>query len=42
MELAQLMGHTDVRTTQRYVHLNVERLQDIQNRLGQRRLTWLT
>ena len=32
IELAGLMGHTDVRTTQRYTHFNVERLQDIQRR----------
>ena len=32
LELAELMGHTDVRTTQRYTHFNVERLQDIQRR----------
>ena len=28
IELANLMGHTDIRTTQRYVHLNAERLRD--------------
>ena len=32
LELAELMGHTDVRTTQRYTHFNAERLQDIQRR----------
>ena len=32
IELAELMGHTDVRTTQRYTHFNAERLQDIQRR----------
>ena len=30
IELATLMGHTDVRTTQRYVHINTDRLRDIQ------------
>ncbi len=33
MELAELMGHTDTRTTRRYVHLNADRLQDIQKRI---------
>ena len=33
MELAELMGHTDTRTTRRYVHLNAPRLQDIQRRI---------
>lgn len=28
IELANLMGHTDIRTTQRYVHLNTDRLRD--------------
>lgn len=32
IELATLMGHTDVRTTQRYVHINTDRLRDIQRR----------
>lgn len=32
IELATLMGHTDVRTTQRYVHINTDRLRDIQHR----------
>jgi integrase len=32
LELAELMGHTDVRMTRRYVHLNVDRLHDIQRR----------
>lgn len=32
IELAELMGHTDVRTTQRYVHINAERLKAIQSR----------
>ena len=32
MELAELMGHTDIRTTQRYVHFNAERLREIQRR----------
>ncbi|MFV2068267.1 MAG: tyrosine-type recombinase/integrase [Pirellulales bacterium] len=35
MELAELMGHTDVRTTHRYVHINPERLKDIQRRAVQ-------
>ncbi len=33
IELAELMGHTDVRTTQRYTHFNVDRLLDIQRRV---------
>lgn len=33
MELAELMGHTDTRTTRRYVHLNADRLQDIQRKI---------
>ena len=32
IELATLMGHTDVRTTQRYVHFSKDRLRDIQSR----------
>ncbi len=32
IELATLIGHTDVRTTQRYVHINTDRLRDIQRR----------
>lgn len=32
IELAALLGHTDVRTTQRYTHFNPERLQDIRRR----------
>ena len=32
IELAELMGHTDVRTTQRYTHFNTERLHEIQRR----------
>ncbi len=32
IELAELMGHTDVRTTQRYTHFNTDRLHDIQRR----------
>lgn len=31
-ELAELMGHTDVRTTHRYTHFNVDRLHDIRRR----------
>lgn len=34
IELAGLMGHTDVRTTQRYVHLNVNRLKEIRSRVS--------
>lgn len=34
IELAELMGHTDTKTTRRYVHLNSDRLRDIQRRLG--------
>ena len=33
IELAELMGHTEVRTTHRYVHLNVDRLHDIRRRV---------
>ena len=33
IELAALMGHTDVETTKRYVHLNLDRLKDIQRRV---------
>ncbi len=33
IELAELMGHTEVRTTHRYVHLNADRLHDIRRRL---------
>jgi integrase len=32
IELAELMGHTDVRTTHRYVHINSDRLKEIQRR----------
>jgi integrase len=32
IELAELMGHTEVRTTHRYVHLNADRLHDIRRR----------
>lgn len=32
IELAELMGHTEVGTTHRYIHLNAERLHDIQRR----------
>ena len=32
IELAELMGHTEVRTTHRYIHLNAERLHDIRRR----------
>ena len=35
LELAELMGHTNVSTTRRYVHLNADRLQDIQRRRRQ-------
>jgi integrase len=33
IELSALMGHTDVETTKRYVHLNLDRLKDIQRRV---------
>ena len=33
IELAELMGQTDTRTTRRYIHLNVLRLRDIQRRV---------
>ncbi len=36
MELAELMGHTDTRTTRRYVHLNAGRLREIQQRAAAR------
>lgn len=32
IELAELMGHTEVRTTHRYVHLDTDRLHDIRRR----------
>jgi integrase len=32
MELAELMGHTDPTMTKRYVHLNADRLKEIQRR----------
>ena len=32
IELAELLGHTEVRTTHRYVHLNPDRLHDIRQR----------
>lgn len=32
IELAELMGQTDIRTTRRYIHLNASRLRDIQRR----------
>lgn len=32
IELAELMGQTDTRTTRRYIHFNASRLQDIQRR----------
>ncbi len=32
IELAELLGHTDTTTTRRYVHLNLERLRQIQRR----------
>ena len=34
IELAELMGHTEVRTTHRYIHLNADRLHDIRRRAG--------
>lgn len=33
IELAEVMGHTDTRTTRRYIHLNHDRLRDIQRRI---------
>jgi integrase len=35
IELAELMGHTDTGTTRRYIHLNLERLRQIQKRAAQ-------
>ena len=35
-ELAELMGHTDVRTTRRYLHLDAQRLRAIRQRLSDR------
>jgi site-specific recombinase XerD len=32
IELAELMGHTQVRSTRRYVHLNASHLHDIRRR----------
>lgn len=32
IELAELMGHTEVQTTHRYIHLNADRLHDIRRR----------
>jgi integrase len=32
LELADLMGHTDLATTRRYTHISLERLQDIRRR----------
>jgi integrase len=32
IELAELMGHTDTATTRKYIHLNLERLREIQKR----------
>ena len=32
IELAELMGHTQISTTKRYVHLNADRLRDIRRR----------
>jgi integrase/recombinase XerD len=32
IELAAVMGHSDVSTTQKYIHLNLERLREIQKR----------
>lgn len=37
IELAEVLGHTDTRTTRRYVHLNAARLRDIQRRIEQAR-----
>jgi integrase len=36
IELAELMGHTDTRTTRRYVHLNPDRLHEIRRRVQRR------
>lgn len=33
-ELAQLMGHTNLRTTRRYVHMNVDKLKNAMARIG--------
>jgi integrase/recombinase XerD len=33
-ELAGLMGHTSIRTTQRYVHLSADRLKDAQDKVS--------
>lgn len=35
LELAGLLGHTDVRTTQKYVHLSAERIKRIRSRVVQ-------
>jgi site-specific recombinase XerD len=32
IELAELMGHTNTATTRRYIHLNLQRLREIQRR----------
>jgi integrase len=37
IELAELMGHTQVATTQRYVHINSERLHEIRQRAEEHR-----
>jgi site-specific recombinase XerD len=38
IELAELLGQTDTRTTRRYVHFNVARLREIQRRAQAGRL----
>jgi integrase len=35
IELADMLGHTDVAMTRRYIHLNLERLREIRRRLDQ-------
>jgi integrase len=35
IELADLMGHTDISTTRRYTHVSLERLQEIRRRADQ-------
>jgi integrase len=37
IELAELMGHTDPEMTKRYVHLNADRLKEIQRRAQEKR-----
>jgi site-specific recombinase XerD len=35
IELAELLGHSDPSMTRKYVHLNLERLRQIQKRAAQ-------